>query len=429
MVDEVREFVRETYARAITTKTGCCGGRGGDNVTSDAGRAITGDLYRPDEVDGLPGEAVTASFGCGNPTALAELHAGEVVLDLGSGAGLDVLLSARRVGPGGWAYGLDMTDEMLAESQANQARSGLTNVEFLKGYLEDIPLPDHAVDVVISNCVINLAADKARVLGEAYRVLRPGGRLAVADIVLARPLPVQVQRDLMSWAGCVAGALTEEEYREKLAGAGFAGVEVQVTRVYDRIGPVLALTSGLAAAEAAAWNGSIASAFIRARKPARILREGGDYRIRPAAAGDLAAVASLLRASALPDAGVAGDISRFLVAEKDGVIGVVGLERAEDDFLLRSLAVERKWRKRGLGAALVERALRTAGEAGGRAVYLLTATAEKFFRRWGFVRIDRGRIPEALLKSSGLEGHCPATAAGMSLELDETERGKGTGRN
>ena len=272
MSEEVREFVRQKYARAITLKTGCCGESRGraccGEPLNDAVNLITGDLYRPDEVEGLPGDAVAASFGCGNPTALADLHEGEVVLDLGSGAGLDVLLSARRVGPSGKAYGLDMTDEMLAEARANQARAGLENVEFLKGHIEDIPLPDQSVDVIISNCVINLSGNKDRVLQEAHRILKPGGRFAVSDIVLTRPLPPKVQQDLMAWAGCVAGALREEEYREKLAKAGFTDIEVQIIRVYDLTSPLAgAIVPGLSPAELSELNGAIVSAFIRARKP------------------------------------------------------------------------------------------------------------------------------------------------------------------
>ena len=240
----------------------------------------------------------------------------------------------------------------------------------MQGYLEDIPLPDEEVDVVVSNCVINLTADKGRVLREAYRVLRPGGRLAVADIILRKPLPPAVQRDLMSWAGCVAGALTEEEYRDKLAEAGFAAVEVQMTRVYDRIGAVISLVAGIGAAEAAEWNGAVASAFIRAKKPACPLRADRDYRIRPAGEGDRAAMAALLHAAALPDPEVAKNIGRFWVAERGQVLGLVGLERSEEDFLFRALAVDWKWRKRGVGGALVERALREADEAGARAVYV-----------------------------------------------------------
>lgn len=272
MSKDIRETVRQMYAEAITRKTGGCCGSGGSScccgTPGDVTDVITGGLYRPEEVEGLPADAVAATFGCGNPTALAQLHEGEVVLDLGSGAGLDVLLSARRVGPTGKAYGLDMTDEMLAEARKNQAKAGLTNVEFLKGHLEDIPLPDNSVDVIISNCVINLSADKDLVLREAFRVLKPGGRFAVSDIVLTRPLSYKVREDLMAWAGCVASALLDEEYRSKLAFAGFAGVEVEVTRTYDLTDTVAAqILPGVSEAERVAANGSVVSAFIRATKP------------------------------------------------------------------------------------------------------------------------------------------------------------------
>jgi ubiquinone/menaquinone biosynthesis C-methylase UbiE len=269
MSEDVREFVRKKYAQAITQKNSCCGNSGGGCCGDPLSNAsiITNDLYRLDETEGLPQDIVAASFGCGNPTALAELHEGEVVLDLGSGAGLDVLLSARRVGSSGKAYGLDMTDEMLAEARANQIKSGISNAEFLKGHIEDIPLPDNTVDVLISNCVINLSANKDRVFQEAYRVLKPGGRFAVSDIVLTRPLPLNLQKDLMAWAGCVAGALLEKEYREKLANAGFKDIDVQATRVYDLTGPLAAsIVPGLSATELLELNGAIVSAFIRARK-------------------------------------------------------------------------------------------------------------------------------------------------------------------
>lgn len=279
MTEDIREVVRQKYAEAITKKTSCCGDSRGGCCCGDpldrAAKIITGDLYRSDEVKGLPGDALAASFGCGNPTALAELHEGETVLDLGSGAGLDVLLSARRVGPTGKAYGLDMTDEMLAEARANREKAGLNNVEFLKGHIEDIPLPENTVDVIISNCVINLSADKDRVLQEAHRVLKPGGRFAVSDIVLTRPLPLKVQQDLMAWAGCVAGALLEQEYREKLAAAGFTDIEVQITRVYDTTVPEAAtIVPGLSETERSEINGAVVSAFIRAKKQAHPLMAG-----------------------------------------------------------------------------------------------------------------------------------------------------------
>jgi len=223
---DIKEAVREKYGRAAVgaASAGCCG----SNCDP-----ITADLYNASQAVEIPAEALSASLGCGNPTALAQLKAGEVVLDLGSGGGIDVLLSARRVGPTGKAYGLDMTDEMLAVANENKRKAGASNVEFLKGEIENIPLPDHSVDVVISNCVINLSGDKDRVLGEAFRVLKPGGRLAVSDVVTRGAVPDDVRRNMLLWVGCIAGALDENEYRAKLIAAGFEGVELEPTRVYD----------------------------------------------------------------------------------------------------------------------------------------------------------------------------------------------------
>ena len=244
--EELREAVREKYGQAaLNAGSGCCGAGGNDPVTAN--------LYDVSETCGLPEGAVQASLGCGNPTALAELKAGETVLDLGSGGGIDVLLSARRVGPAGRAYGLDMTDEMLALARANQAKSGVTNVDFLKGHIEAIPLPDSSVDVIISNCVINLSADKDQVLREAFRVLRPGGRFAVSDVIVRGPVPEDIRRNVELWIGCVAGALQEAEYRAKLASAGFESITVQVTRTYEVDEP--------------AARDKFSSAFIRASKP------------------------------------------------------------------------------------------------------------------------------------------------------------------
>ncbi len=228
---ELRDTVREHYASAAkrvsaTTGQGCCGS------TAESTDPITRDLYSESEVADLPEDAVRASLGCGNPTALAELHPGETVLDLGSGGGIDVLLSARRVGPTGKAYGVDMTDEMLELARANQRQAAVENVEFLKGTIEEIPLPDASVDVVISNCVINLSTDKDRVISEVFRVLRPGGRFAVTDVVVKRELPPAVLQSLELWAGCVAGALHETDYRQKLAQAGFDQIAIEPVRVY-----------------------------------------------------------------------------------------------------------------------------------------------------------------------------------------------------
>ncbi len=269
--DPLREAIKDRYGRAAivardNTKAGC--GCGCGTPAAPADDPITRDLYSGAEVGDLPPEAVAASLGCGNPTALATLAPGEVVLDLGSGGGIDVLLSARRVGPTGKAYGLDMTDEMLALARENARKAGASNVEFLKGEIEDIPLPDNTVDVIISNCVINLSADKDRVLREAFRVLKPGGRLAVSDIVVRGEVPPAIKRSVELWVGCVAGALQESDYAAKLAAAGFEDIDVDAWRVYrvEDAGPFLA-KAGISAEDAAAADGKFASAFIRARRP------------------------------------------------------------------------------------------------------------------------------------------------------------------
>jgi SAM-dependent methyltransferase len=232
---------------------------------------ITKNLYGDGEKGVLPENAVLASLGCGNPTALIELKPGEIVLDLGSGGGIDVLLSARRVGPTGKAYGLDMTDDMLALARENQKQAGATNVEFLKGEIENIPLPDYSVDVVISNCVINLSADKSRVLREAFRVLRPGGRFAVSDVVVRGKVPDAVRESMLLWVGCISGALEENDYRSKLLAAGFVDVDLEPTRIYDIEDARVFLTeAGIAVDKIAAQvEGKFLSAFIRATKPAQ----------------------------------------------------------------------------------------------------------------------------------------------------------------
>ena len=265
---KIRELVRDRYAAAARAVTGggCCGG-GAAAARVDP---ITSTLYSDSEKSVLPEKAVLASLGCGNPTALAELKAGETVLDLGSGGGADVLLSARRVGPTGKAYGLDMTDEMLALARENQQKAGAENVEFLKGEIEAIPLPDNSIDVLISNCVINLSADKDRVLSEAFRVLKPGGRLAISDIVTRGAIPAAQRRDMMLWVGCVAGALDEDDYRARLAAAGFESIGVEPTRVYkvNDARAFLADKGFHANVVSPDLDVKFMSAFIRARKPA-----------------------------------------------------------------------------------------------------------------------------------------------------------------
>jgi len=276
--EEIKQTVGERYAQlarrvaqqadasCCQPQSSCCGPAG-----SEIASPISGQIYAPEDLKEIPLEAALASAGCGNPVALAELHPGEVVLDLGSGGGIDVLLSARRVGPTGKAYGLDMVDEMLELARENQRRAGIENVEFLKGEMEDIPLPDNSVDVIISNCVVNLSPDKDRVLREASRVLKPGGRFAVSDIIYRGEMPEELRRNLELWAGCMAGALKEEEYVGKLKAAGFQNIDVEVTRVWKQED-----IQGTEAAEAVDRLGpeareqallSFVSAFIRAQKP------------------------------------------------------------------------------------------------------------------------------------------------------------------
>jgi arsenite methyltransferase len=267
----ITEVVKEKYGQAamrVTTGAGnaCCGA-----APSSAGCVdpITSDLYDAGEKGAIPEDAVKASLGCGNPTALAQLNAGETVLDLGSGGGIDVLLSARRVGPTGKAYGLDMTDEMLALANENKRKAAVENVEFLKGQIESIPLPDNSVDVIISNCVINLSSDKDRVLAEAFRVLKPGGRFAVSDVVTHGEIPPAVRESVLLWVGCLAGALEESEYRAKLAAAGFTGIDVEPTRVY-RVEEAREFLTGKGVdvdAVAPQIDGKFFSAFVRAVKP------------------------------------------------------------------------------------------------------------------------------------------------------------------
>jgi ubiquinone/menaquinone biosynthesis C-methylase UbiE len=266
---DVKTAVKEKYGAAA--RMAAAGQRAGRGPSADTGCGcdpITSNLYGTAESGQVPEAAMRASLGCGNPTALAALQEGEVVLDLGSGGGIDVLLSARRVGPTGKAYGLDSTDEMLALADANKRESGLTNVEFLRGDIEQVPLPDASVDVVISNCVINLSADKDRVLREAFRVLKPGGRFAVSDVVVQGELPPALRHSMTAWVGCVAGALSETEYREKLTAAGFDKVEVEVTRVYHVEESRSFLESeGHDANTLLATAGNVVSAFVRASKP------------------------------------------------------------------------------------------------------------------------------------------------------------------
>ncbi len=268
--ENLKEVVKQKYGQAalqvVAGRSSCCGR---ESVPEGCADPITSNLYDAGQATEVPQEALLASLGCGNPTALAKLSPGETVLDLGSGGGIDVLLSAKRVGPTGKAYGLDMTDEMLALARGNQRKAGVENAEFLKGEIENIPLPDNSVDVIISNCVINLSADKDGVLREAFRVLKPGGRFAVSDVVVRGEMPSDIRRSVELWVGCVAGALEESEYRTKLAGAGFEQIEIEPTRIYqvDDARQFLAGKGIDVDAIAPFVDRKFMSAFVRAKKP------------------------------------------------------------------------------------------------------------------------------------------------------------------
>jgi len=271
MTTNIKDVVKEKYGeaalRVLDGGSSCCGA----SASCGTEDPITSRLYDETQATQIPEEALKASLGCGNPTALTTLKAGEIVLDLGSGGGIDVFLSARRVGPTGKAYGLDMTDEMLALARENQKKAGIENVEFLKGEIEHIPLPDASIDVIISNCVINLSADKDRVLREAFRVLKPGGRLAVSDVVTRGPMPAEIRERVLLWVGCIAGALEEAEYQSKLAAAGFEDTSIEPTRIY-RIDDARAFLSGQGIdvdAIAPEVDGKFMSAFVRAAKPSK----------------------------------------------------------------------------------------------------------------------------------------------------------------
>lgn len=412
MNEDIREMVRQKYAQVIATRSGCCGG------SETATNPVTGNLYEKNEVDGLPKDLLATSLGCGNPTAMANLYAGETVLDLGSGAGLDVLLSAKRVGPTGKAYGLDMTDEMLAEANANKAEAGLANTEFLKGHIEDIPLPEASVDVVISNCVINLLADKDQVFREIHRVLKPGGRVAVSDIVTTKPIPQGVRQSLLAWAGCVAGALTRDEYVAKLTQAGFENAEVVVTRIYDLdTEGGRSIVPEATAEEIKALNGSLASAFIRAKKPAKLMQPGRDFTLREAESAEFPAIHNLLVRNGLPVDGVDPRSGTYYVAANDRVLGALGFEACGSAAVLRSFAVEPEFRKAGVGKALLENLLVKLRTSDFSDVYLLTNTAEGYFANYGFVDSEREQAPAEVLSSAIFRAHCCIECACKRLRL------------
>lgn len=375
----VKELVRDHYAEAVRNpSTSCC---------SSCGPR----LYGEGETAAIHDAAVNASFGCGNPTALATLLPGESVLDLGSGAGLDALLAANRVGPTGRVSGIDMTADMLEAARDNAERTGCGNVEFTAGEIESLPYPDESFDVVISNCVINLSPDKAAVLSEAARVLKPGGRFAVTDVLLNRPLPETMRDDPELWAGCVAGALLAGDCREMLAQAGLTAIDIE--ELYD-----YGLAHGVEA-------GMIASAFIRARKPG----PAPDYEIRAAREQDTDAITHLLGISGLPSAGL-DRAGLLLVADAGAVIASVGVELYGDDALLRSVAVAPGFRDWGVGKSMVQAILERLPGLGVKRVYLLTESADEWFLRQGFVTVGREPVPDGVRSSGQFTSCCPASA-------------------
>lgn len=423
--DEVREQVRDHYAARVRSQSACCGPTPSTSCCSSAAIELEPSntwgaaLYSADELTQAPDEAANVSYGCGNPTALAALRSGEIVLDLGSGGGLDCFLAARKVGKHGYVYGVDMTDEMLDLARRNAAKGALTNVEFHKGTIEALPLADESVDVIISNCVVNLSPAKEQVLQEAFRVLRPGGRLAISDVVIdggLADLPVSEAqvRQALSWAGCIAGALTTDQFNAYLAAAGFAQIDVQIQQRYtlDALGvdpaTVIQLLP-LAAAESLARR--FTSSLIAARKPAPVTINAGTT-------ADLAAVENLLERSDLPTAGLVTCVDNLLVARSGAhIMGSAALERYGEAALLRSVAVYPTLRGAGVGHQLLEAVLAKAQQRGVRDLYLLTTTAGDFFARVGFQPISRGAVPASVKAAAEFTSLCPDSALVMHLAV------------
>ncbi|TDY65146.1 ubiquinone/menaquinone biosynthesis C-methylase UbiE [Aminivibrio pyruvatiphilus] len=417
-MDDIRDYVKERYARAIKNSTSCC--RSGACCCGTTGASdilnMTRGNYDGEILENTPEHMADQSFGCGNPFTEARIHPGETVLDLGSGAGLDLFLASEATGPYGKVIGLDMTDEML-ETAAENLR-GLDNVTLVKGYIEDMPLESGTVDVIISNCVINLSPDKGKVLKEAFRVLRPGGRFCVSDTVFLRPVTERAVKNLAAWSGCISGALQEAEYAALLKEAGFIDVEVRRTKVYEMPDALAAMTfPELSPEERNEINGALASAIILGKKPLVKPEEGRDFTVRRATSGDVPAIAALLEENGLTPLGVAETPENFLVLEYSGIAAVAGMEILGDTGLLRSLAVRRKDRKKGFGERMTDAVIDRAREKGVRTVYLLTETAERFFGRAGFTAARREDIPAPLMQSSALDRVCPQGSAVLRLFL------------
>jgi N-acetylglutamate synthase-like GNAT family acetyltransferase/2-polyprenyl-3-methyl-5-hydroxy-6-metoxy-1,4-benzoquinol methylase len=418
-MEDIRKFIEKKYAAAIRNKSCCCGSSSGGCCSSPDGKnAVTSGIYGEEALKKLPEEMRQQSFGCGSPTAGADIHPGEVVLDLGSGAGIDTFLASEMTGPHGQVFGLDMTDEMLETARRNAKRVGAENITYLKGTIESIPLPDESVDVILSNCVINLSPDKPAVFREAFRVLRPGGRLSVSDMVFLAPVGDSIRKSLEAWAGCVAGAAFVGDLCDFMSEAGFEEVGIVPERIFQFSEEDLGtMFPDLPQEAAGALSGVLASAAVSARRPAKPWVEGADYRVRPAGQEDLPGVESLLQEVGLPIEGVGENLETFLVAERDGkIIGSAGLEIAGESALLRSVASAPCARKRRVAENLVEKALDMARSSGARSMFLLTETAVGWFSRMGFEPVAREAVPAALRYGSALEGICPMTSVCMEFK-------------
>lgn len=414
--DAVRSLVRDHYGERVRNAQSCCGPSNVE-IDGDWGAA----LYSQDELAAIPEEAALVSYGCGNPTALATLRPGEVVLDLGSGGGIDCFLAARNVGSTGYVYGVDMTDEMLDLANRNKAKVAAHNVEFRKGTIENLPLPTETVDVIISNCVVNLSPDKETVIQDAFRVLRPGGRIAISDVVIdgnINDLPISEAqlRSALSWAGCIAGALTIDQFKAYLTQAGFEAIDVQVTNRYSLaslgISPDTAQQL-LPGVDAEAVAQRFTSSMIYARKPAAVT-------ITAAQPEDQAAVEALLQRSGLPVDGATEAFHNGVVARVEGhIVGSAALELYGNAGLLRSVAVYPSLRGTGLGHRLLRETLELAKAKGITEIYLLTTSAGDFFSRFGFEAIERSQVSDEVKQSIEFQSTCPESALVMRLRFSK----------
>ncbi len=409
---DIRDYIKGKYSLALKTKSSC----GCDNSAPVPLSGEKASSSRCCSSSAAQNSGEIPSFGCGFPVESAEIIPGSRILDLGSGAGGDLIRASRKTGPAGKVFGIDMTDSMLETARRNIESAGLDNVELLKGYIEEIPLENDRLDLIISNCVINLSPDKGKVLKEAYRVLRPGGRFIVADTVLLKPLPDKLKENLDAWSGCASGALSLKEYQELLEGAGFQDIH------FDETHPLMldaqssqVLFSGVNQEELELLDRAIASSIIKASKPAlEPMKEGTDYILRNARIEDIPTINQLLGDSMLPLTPKDINPDSFLLAEKDGTLsGMIGYLIKGHSALLRSLAVPWEYRNRGIGHTLIKKVIGKLSENQIHDVYLLTQTARKYMETKGFIEIKREEIPPSLLKDSGLDKACPSSSICM----------------